>query len=797
MSVTKCILGKAASGIIDKEFAEANVKKIEQFEKQLEHVPGASIEKMLTDFANQLKHLSDVKKLQLVKEIQAKTRLETQIAQHKGGKIKGLMATLTHDLSGNSTGLNVDKLREGVRAQAFGNMPDAVTRLNLQKMGMKQDRKLAEDVVRALFGADDNELAGRIGKQFADTMEMLRLRFNAAGGDFPALDNYHLPQSHDSRLLNKVSEDEWVEFITPLIDRNKMIDNTTGNIMSEETLDRVLRESYETLRTNGLNKLEPGKGGKAALANKYATESRILHFKDADSWLAYNQRFGNGDVYKTMVDYVDNMANDIAFLEIYGPNPEKMKRYLVDELRKEAGLGRDEKLKNKAKSQLHAFEVLWQDVSGETAVPVDARVAKVCSEIRAGLTSAQLGSAFLTQFSDLTSNALTAKFNGLPATDLAKNYIRLMTSNKYRDFSIHIGLGAEEVTRTLSSAARYAEGFFEQGKLGRLSNFIMQASLLERMTMASKKAFGLDFAKAIADNSKTEFFKLNKGFKRAFERYGITEADWNVVRASAFDDFDGARYLNLRTLAAENLDVANKVQNMIMTERDFAVIDSNARTRSVMIGGSQAGTFWGEARRFFAMYKTFPITMLTHHMSRMMSLDAATSRAGYAAALFLPMTFMGYLTLQAKNIVNGKKPLPADNWKTWISAAATGGACGILGDFLFSDESRTGNSMIANLVGPGGSLVEDVWKITGGAAKRALAGDDVAYPAEVLNFIRRYMPGNNLWYTKLALERLIFDQASLAIDPKARARFRRIERKFNKDYGTGYWWRPGEVWPAS
>ena len=138
MSVTKCILGKAASGIIDKEFAEANVKKIEQFEKQLEHVPGASIEKMLTDFANQLKHLSDVKKLQLVKEIQAKTRLETQIAQHKGGKIKGLMATLTHDLSGNSTGLNVDKLREGVRAQAFGNMPDAVTRLNLQKMGMKQ-----------------------------------------------------------------------------------------------------------------------------------------------------------------------------------------------------------------------------------------------------------------------------------------------------------------------------------------------------------------------------------------------------------------------------------------------------------------------------------------------------------------------------------------------------------------------------------------------------------------------------------------------------------------------------------
>lgn len=795
MSVTKCILGKAASGIIDKDFAEKHIRKIENFEKQLEFVPGASIEKMLADFANQLKHLSEVKKLQLVKEIQAKTRIEEQISRHSKGKIEGLKSTLSHDLSGNSTGLNVDKLREGIRGQAFGNMQDVVTRLNLQKLGMKQDKKLAEDVVRALFGSPDNELAERIGKQFADTMEMLRLRFNAAGGDFPSLANYHLPQSHDSRLLNKVTADEWVEFITPLIDRSAMIDNTTGNIMSAATLDRVLRESYETLRTNGLNKLDPGKGGKAALANKYANESRVLHFKDADSWLAYNQRFGNGDIYKTMVDYVDNMANDIAFIEIYGPNPDKMKRYLVDEIRKEAGVSRDEKLKNKTKSQLHQFETLWQDISGETAVPVDAGVAKVCSEIRAGLTSAQLGSAFLTQFSDLTSNALTAKFNGLSASDLAKNYIKLMKSNKYRDFSIHLGLGAEEVTRTLSSAARYAEGFFEKGKLGRISNVIMQASLLERMTMASKKAFGLDFTKAIADYSGTEFSKLNKGFLRSFKRYGITEADWNIVRASAFDNFDGARYLNLRTLAKENLDVANKIQNMIMTERDFAVIDSNARTRGMMIGGSQAGTFWGEARRFFAMYKTFPITMLTHHMSRMMSLDSATSRAGYAAALFLPMTFMGYLTVQAKNIVNGKKPLPANNWKTWISAAATGGACGIIGDFLFSEESRTGNSLIANLIGPGGSLVEDVWKITGGAAKRAIAGDEVAYPSEVLNFVKRYTPGNNLWYTKLAAERLIFDQVSLAIDPKARSRFRRIEKNFNKNYGVGYWWRPGETSP--
>lgn len=795
MSVTKCILGKAASGIIDKDFAEANVKKIEQLEKQIEMAPHFRKEQMLVDFANQLKHLSDVKKIQILKEAQAKQRITGFIEKHSKGKIEGLKSTLTHDLGFNNGGLNVEKLTESIRAISFGNMKDVVTRLNLQKLGFKQDKELAKKVVRSLFGENGDEVASVMGKQFSDTIEGLRVRFNNAGGDFPELKGYHLPQSHDSRLLNKVSSQEWVEFIFPLIDRSKMIDFETGCTMSEEKLINVLSEAYETLRTNGLNKLEPGKGGKKMLANKYSDENRVIHFKDADSWLAYNERFGNGDVYKTMVDYIDNLSKDIAFLEIYGPNPDKMKKLIVDEVKREAGIGRDEKVKNKARSQINQFETLWEDFTGESQIPVNVKAAKVGSEIRAGLTSAQLGSAFLTQFSDITTNALTAKFNGLSGSELVKNYMRLIRSNKYRDFSIHLGLGAEEVTRTLSGAARYAEGFFEKGKLGKISNFVMQASLLERMTMASKKAFSLDFVHTLANNADTEFNSLIKPLKDCFERYGLTSKDWDIIRKSKFDNFDGSKYVNIRTLAAENLEVANKLSNMILTERDFAVIDRNARTNALLVGNSRAGTFWGEAKRFFAMYKTFPITMLTHHMSRMLALESATSRAGYAAALFVPMTLMGYLTVQAKNFVNGKKPLPADNWKTWASAAATGGACGIFGDFLFAEESRTGNSIVTNLMGPGMSLLADTWKVTGGAAKRAAAGELKSYPAEIINYIRRYTPGNNLWFSKLAIERLVFDQASLALDPKARARFRRIEKNLSKDYGVGYWWRPGEVLP--
>lgn len=797
-SVTSCILGKAASGIIDKDFAKKHVKNIEQYEQGLDaldpDVPQFKRVQQLTAYANRLKELSDIKKLQLVKEIESKSRLDKFIKSHPKGTVEGFKSSLTYDLGGYSKGLNIDKQAESIRSLAFSGMGDVVTRLSLQKCGFVQDKKLAAQVVRALYGDTSDELAGKMASQFTKSANMLHARFKSAGGDMGNLKDWRLPQNHDSRLINRVSRDEWVDFIRPLLDKENMIDNVTGFAMSESKLTEVLNDAYETLRTNGLNKLEPGKQGKAMLANKYSDQSRVLKFKDGDSWLAYNERFGNGDVYATMINYIDNMSQDTAMLEVFGPNPDKMKRVITDEIRKEAGLLRDEKLRRKMNAGLEAAEILWDDITRANQ-PANPRAALIGSELRAGLTSAQLGSAFLTQFSDVAVNTLTAKFNGLKATDLWKSYWRLMTSNKARDFSIHLGLGAEEVARTLSGAARYAEGLLDQGKLGRASEIVMRASLLDRMTMASKKAFVLDFSKCLADFAPLEFNKLNKGLLAAFDRYGITEADWAVIRKSAFDEFKGAKYLNLATLAGENLEVANKVQNMFFTERDFAVLDSNARTRAMLVGGSKAGTAWGETRRFFAMYKTFPITMLTHHMSRLMSLETATSKAGYFAALFVPMTIAGALTVQGKNLVNGKKPQPTDTWKFWVAAAAAGGAAGILGDFLFSEESRSGNGFISALAGPGASALEDAYKLTVGAAKRKVQGDKVEYPAEVIRTLKKYTPGNNLWWIRAPLERLVFDQATLALDPQARSRFRRMERNLAKEYGTEYWWKPGETKP--
>ena len=66
---------------------------------------------------------------------------------------------------------------------------------------------------------------------------------------------------------------------------------------------------------------------------------------------------------------------------------------------------------------------------------------------------------------------------------------------------------------------------------------------------------------------------------------------------------------------------------------------------------------------------------------------------------------------------------------------------------------------------------------------------------ETVNFIKRYYPGASLWYSRLAMERVVWDQLSTMTDPKIKAKRRRLEKRQKKLYGNSYWWRPGRTEP--
>jgi len=66
---------------------------------------------------------------------------------------------------------------------------------------------------------------------------------------------------------------------------------------------------------------------------------------------------------------------------------------------------------------------------------------------------------------------------------------------------------------------------------------------------------------------------------------------------------------------------------------------------------------------------------------------------------------------------------------------------------------------------------------------------------KAVQLLRHVTPGQNLWFSRMATDRLIFDQIQRAIDPNYVQSFARREQQAQKAYGQAYWWHPGETKP--
>src|SRR3546814_18094763 len=87
-----------------------------------------------------------------------------------------------------------------------------------------------------------------------------------------------------------------------------------------------------------------------------------------------------------------------------------------------------------------------------------------------------------------------------------------------------------------------------------------------------------------------------------------------------------------------------------------------------------------------------------------------------------------------------------------------GGALSIFGDFLFSDTTQYGNSLLGTVAGPVAGLAEDVAALTLGNIHQAARGAATHERAELVRFTRSNMPLANPWYTKATTDHLVFHQ---------------------------------------
>jgi len=707
----------------------------------------------------------------------------------------------------------------------------------LQSRKQKANKKL---MVRELMGErTGNVNAQELAETWKKVAEHLRVRANSYGMKIKSRQDWGLPQMHDTLAVRSTPKDTWIDFILPKLDVDKMVDESTGLPFTDKSLRKALEQVYDNIATEGMATFKPGVNRMGKALHNRRLDHRFLAFKSADDWMAYQTRFGDADPYKTMLDHINSMSRDIATIKILGPNPDAIHTWAKSMIRKQAAIDaadeakglfkrkktivKDSQFKGKQKvfrteqdranAILENTDNLLAYHKGHLNRPVDGFFGNTFAGLRQILTSAQLGGAAIMTLTDQHWMRHTAKFNGLKSHRANMNSLKFLSEGMKKDkklsrLAIKLGLGAEMWSAVSAVQQRYLMDIDAPMLTKRISDAILRGSGLSHSTQSNKWAFGMMALGELAEEVKTPFKKLNPDLQKQLSKYGINQKEWDIIRETKLYDAGiddpsmagkGLTFLRPDDIHARaDLDEATReylttrLMTWLANETNFAVPTASAKGRITLSGNSKPGTLKGEIVNSGLMYKNFAITLGMTHLARGFQQVGFMGKAKYLVPMIIGGTIMGAFAYEIKQVAAGKKPTKISDMgvRYWINAAIYGGGLGIFGDFLFADQNRYGGSMAKTMAGPVISFLDDLVRLTIGNTLELASGEKTNAGKELAAFIQRYTPGSNLWYTRLVVERLIFDTLEKLLNPNYARDTRRNVNRLKRQTGQEYWWSP-------
>jgi len=726
---------------------------------------------------------------------------------------------------------SIESATNGIRAEAMASMVDAIDFTRGKMLGLFADAEKARALVQELHGENSGVPEAKVAaKQFHDISERLRQRFNRAGGDVGRLDDWAIPRSH-SQLKVARNKSGWINDHLAWANRSKYL-NEDGSRMTDAELTDFFGKAWETVSTGGVNKITPGRiTGGGARANR-GSESRQIHYRDSDAYMAAQEKYGDRGLMDLMFGHIDRAARDIALVETLGPNPNNAMKFHTETGYKQAAKANPEKLKALGK-QVRRLENLYTEVAGTREPPVSARMANAFDTYRATNVAGKLGSAVITGLSDQGTIAITSKINGMPVMKVFANEARMLNpaDASHRRIAMRAGLGIDQLIGSLSRWG--TEGLGIDGEVaGRAAKYsqtaatkILQLSGMNAIDGGNRRAFGAVMMDVTGDLTRRfdSLAALEAGDRKIMQSRGITDQDWSVWRLAQPEDWRGAGDQVLTAgsiyripeadiaplatqlgISSDRLreQAATKLLGVVLDETSMAIPAPGARERAFMHGNNKRGEWSGELMRSFWQFKSFSVSMISKHFKRALAQESGWGKAGYTAALFATTTVLGAMALQINEIASGRDPKNMADDKLGdipglrfgMAAMLKGGALSLYGDFLFSNTTQGGTSALAAFGGPLAGDVETLLNLRGMTANAVLDDKDPStIGARLLQLGKGHIPGANLWYTKAATDHMIFHQLQEYLSP---GYLSRMERRAQKDFGQSFWWEPGAAAPS-
>lgn len=757
-----------------------------------------------------------------------KAQIEAQIYNHpKLNPIQALMRKIAY-FSDQSGIQSAEKQAQALHSLWMSRVADVFTKTQ-ERFGMSVNKTMTDDIIRVMFGGkSDNPEIMAMAKEVSETLEEMRLVFNRNGGNIKKLDNYGFMTSHDQKKVALTDQSEWVNDVTQGLDRNQYV-KEDGSLMNDAELRTMLDDVYQTIATNGANKelkaLNQQKksdaitpiGGKSKMANRHQ-EARALHFKDGDAWLNYQSKYGTYNetgFHEILKNHVQRMSTEIAMMQNFGSNPRLAFETILNEalIRAKADPSNGQK-HGALDKQAHRATSMYNTLDAHTKA-IDSTLGNIMGGLRALMVSSKLGSTTITTFGDHASMKRIGNMLGLSYTkSIAPEYMKQLTQGKYRDEALRFGLGITEMSGSVSRfgdadvvSSATASGRFN-ARMQALASATMKISGLNAVTAGAKRAFNLVHMNKLAEMTrKTNWNDLGEADLKILKGNGINESDWQLwqkLEPSKRDDgtpvltqndfFNAPDDVIKQFLPADKQSsdraiqdfrykAAMKYQTHIFNEESVAIIEAGVRERSIINLG-EAGTIQGELGRTLFQFKGFPLAYMFRMGHRAFAQNDIKSRATFLASLLAYQTLAGALIVQMQNVVNGKNPEPVFTPDFFGKSLLKGGGLSFLGDIMSALSDPTGRSASDFISGPLLGQSMKLGMLLTGMGNSIIEGKESTRMMEVANTLKSNIPLQNLWYSKLVIDRMLYSKLQNMIDPDYLPKTQqRLE-----NLGNSYWW---------
>lgn len=677
----------------------------------------------------------------------------------------------------------------------------------------------------------NNPRAEQLAKIFYKYSEKVRKDLNSIGPSVGQLEGFVATQSHDRWKIQRVTEKEWREFTFPKIDIEKTFGGLDPNMTAVEraaAIDEWMGNFYRNIETglhddvsqtaaDYIKDLEEFKG--PSNLSKKLSQSRKMIFKDAESYLDYNNQFGTGSVFESLFNYYERSARAYGLMKIWGPNPEAAFKshmaQVTQELKDSTTTGRD--IQKKFKSFEYKLQNQFDQVTGKANIAANPTISAIASAYRTLLMTARLGGVAFSSITDVPVKTSVMRHNGIHVAqgyvDGIVSYAKGLGGDERKSFISQFNVANEGMQSYFKS--RFSEAGTLRGFMSKAHYYFGKLSLLNYVTNAQRAGMLMSLTNNIAHVAGKEFDQLDKLLATNLRRYNIDKLEWDVLRKAKvavvenreFIGTDGVRLLDadeFTDLARRNnpdfdkfdLKKQNKLlerereqlelnyRKYVVDQVDESITKVGAREKAAMYGNSKAGTAWGEAVRMFWQFKSFGLTYVNKHLRREFSRGGADVPG--VVQLLAGTTIFGVVANALSDVNAGRIPRDLNDPKTWLAAFIRGGGVGIYGDFLFGEYTKYKSSPIAALSGPAIGELEDAARVFGYLRdfEFGKAG------AEFYRLFQSHIPGQNLFYTKQATDYLINYQILEMINP---GYLKRREDRYRKDLKQDYFLPPSSI----